>query len=100
MLQNQDWRSPDRIKSKRLILRPIAVKDARRVAKLVNDPEIAENVSHIPYPYETEDARRRISGLGNERVFAVVRRFRLIGCVGLNPKSQTSCELGYWIGRK
>ncbi len=81
-------------------MRPIAMKDASRIAKLVNDREIAEKVSHIPYPYDVEDARRWIRGLGDERVFVIIRRFRLIGCVGLNPKSQTSCELGYWIGRK
>ena len=88
------------IRSRRLTLRAVTMKDAAAVARLVNDEEIARNVSHIPHPYDTEDARRWIGTLGKERVFAVIRRWRLIGCVGLNPVSLTQLELGYWIGRK
>lgn len=89
-----------KIWSKRLKLRPVTLRDAGAVAKLVNDAEIARNVSHIPHPYEVEDARRWIGALGDEVVFAVMRRWRLIGCVGLNPVSESQSELGYWIGRK
>ena len=92
--------APRKIRSKRLKLRPVTLRDAKAVARLVNDAEIARNVSHIPHPYEAEDARRWIGALGEEAVFAVTRRWRLIGCVGLNPVSAGRAELGYWIGRK
>ncbi len=89
-----------KIRSRRLKLRPVALGDARAVARLVNDAEMAHKLSHIPHPYDVEDARRWIGGLGDEVVFAVLRHWRLVGCVGIRPVSQAHAELGYWIGRK
>jgi len=95
------------LNTKRLILRPFLLTDARELHRLVNAPEVAATTLHIPHPYPEGLAEVWIKLHGEMFeswegvVFAVVRRrdSSLIGCVGLecDPENQNA-ELGYWIG--
>ena len=88
--------------TRRLVLRVVRTGDAGAIALLANDRHIAEMTARIPHPYGIEDARRFLSQLGEERVFAVERRedATFIGLVGLTPLSrEKTFELGYWLGR-
>jgi len=93
--------------TKRLILRPFELSDAKAVQRLAGDREIADKTLNIPHPYEDGAAEEWISThkpkfdsreLAN---FAITRRTNgeLLGTVGLAmiPQFQRA-ELGYWVG--
>lgn len=92
----------------RLILRPFALTDARRVQLLAGDPKVAATTATIPHPYEdgmAEEWIGRQEGLfkaGTTIAFAIVLKQsqELIGCIdlmGISSKHQKA-EIGYWVG--
>ena len=105
------WMSPPpaeaKIRTNRLLLRPLVSADAPDVAKLAGRREIADTTLSIPHPYSEAQAQewiRMITGQGTdrERVFAILmnENGRLIGTVGLREidKEHALAEMGFWIG--
>jgi RimJ/RimL family protein N-acetyltransferase len=94
--------------TKRLILRPFEITDAKRVQQLASEKEIARTTLMLPYPYEDGMAESWIGShaekyaSNEETVFAVVLKEEaaVIGAVGLarSKISPHAAEMGYWIG--
>ncbi len=94
--------------TKRLILRPFNISDAKRVQELASAREVARTTLMIPHPYEDGLAEEWIKGHAGkfekkqETVFAVVQKQTsvVIGSVGLmrGRISPHVGEMGYWVG--
>ena len=93
------------MRTRRFLLRPLETEDARRVAILCNDRELARNSSRIPLPYSLKDAQKFIRDMqerranGSEFSFAVCQEGELIGCVGTVAGDANRFEIGYWVGK-
>ena len=98
---------PVRVSCGSVLLRPIVLEDAGRVARLCDDREVAEMTALVPYPYSAALAQAWIATLAPptsnalQYVYAVGRRDDelLIGAVGLNVEPAAHDTVGYWIGR-
>ena len=87
--------------AKRLILRELNHADARRIAVLAGDIDVARMTARLPHPYTEFDAEEWIRGIeDNEFVRGIEYDNYLIGLIGytIDPKDR-SAELGYWIGK-
>lgn len=92
------------IRSERLFLRPGWPEDWEELEPLVADENVARNLTSVPWPYTSDDARRFLE-LPAERMLP---RFlvtvpgddgaRLIGCIGFDRRGE-DINLGYWIAR-
>jgi RimJ/RimL family protein N-acetyltransferase len=90
------------IRTERLLLRAPAPGDARAIAELAGDYEVASMTGTIPHPYSEDMAVDWIESLqeGEEGVaFAVDLGGELIGCVGYRATEKDHAEMGYWIGK-
>ncbi len=90
------------IRTPRLVLRPLLVADAARIALLAGDYDVASMTGTIPHPYTEAMATEWIaSALAGEEgvVFAIQRSGALIGCTGYRALGEDHAELGYWIGK-
>lgn len=96
------------LKTPRLILRPFVLDDAKIVAELANDKEIATNTKNLPYPYTEElaiewiNAHPDLYSDSKLMTLAVVQSKRdiVIGAIGLEIDTNNDrAELGYWLGR-
>lgn len=96
------------LKTRRLILRPFELSDARDVQRLAGARAIADTTLNIPHPYEDGMAEEWISThqqrfeAGELVTLAVTMRDegQLIGAIGLTVALQFDrAELGYWIGK-
>lgn len=90
------------IRTERLLLRAPALSDARAIAELAGDYEVASMTGTIPHPYDRDMAVDWIESLdaGEEGVaFAIDLGGDLIGCVGYRATEQDHAEMGYWIGK-
>jgi RimJ/RimL family protein N-acetyltransferase len=90
------------IRTERLLLRAPALGDARAIAELAGDYEVASMTGTIPHPYSEDMAVDWIESLqeGEEGVaFAVDLGGALIGCVGYRATEKDHAEMGYWIGK-
>ena len=88
------------MRTARLHLRAVTDADAKRIAALAGDWDIASMTGRIPYPYSEEDARHWVSGLAErEEVFGIEYAGELIGICGFTAHSSGDAELGYWIGK-
>ena len=86
----------------RLYLRPIALKDAPRIAELAGHPEVASWTSNIPHPYQLGDAKSWIKKTHADPLrqpFAIITEGKLLGCVSYWENNDGNMEIGYWIGR-
>jgi RimJ/RimL family protein N-acetyltransferase len=84
-------------------LRPHVHEDADQLAVLLNDPDVTEMTSTIPYPYARSDAEAFLSSAcyddGNTIRRAIDWRGMLVGSIGLGPRPGGTEEIGYWIGK-
>src|SRR3990172_6912693 len=90
------------IRTERLVLRPLALSDAARIALLAGDFDVASMTGTIPHPYNEQMAGEWIgSALEGEEgtVFVIERDGTLIGCVGYREDQKGGAELGYWLGK-
>jgi RimJ/RimL family protein N-acetyltransferase len=95
------------LETKRLILRPFQLSDAKEVQRLAGVKEIASTTLNIPHPYPDGAAEAWISThqdtyeAGKGVVYAITYRVvsHLVGAISLMDLSQGhQAELGYWIG--
>ena len=96
-----------KIETERLILREWEEKDIPTLAKLLNNYEIAKNLT-VPYPYKEEDAKyfidKAIKKSGkNCYYFAVIRKSdnKLIGGTSLTKKDDPNMDNGgIWLSKE
>jgi ribosomal-protein-alanine N-acetyltransferase len=89
------------MRTKRLILRELNHADARRIAVLAGDFDVARMTARLPHPYTEIDAEEWIRGIEtNEFVRGIEYDSYLIGLIGYTiDANDRSAELGYWIGK-
>ena len=88
-----------------VILRPLQDADAPRLAQLLNNKKIVDNLRDIiPYPYSIADARDFINAHIEQQpvlTFAVTYQFAFCGVIALVPQHDVyrkTAEIGYWLG--
>lgn len=87
------------MRTQRLLLRDLTPRDARRIAMLASDWDVARMTGRIPYPYSEQLAHQWISDLAEgEYVQAIVHQNVLVGICGYVPDGDAA-EIGYWIGK-
>ena len=93
------------IETRRLTLRAPGMADAPRLARLMNDFDIARMTSRVPHPYGLTDAEDFI-GLCQGADPRKGRNFLLdledegvVGGLGFFTPPDGRLEVGYWIGR-
>ncbi|MCW8328520.1 GNAT family N-acetyltransferase [Photobacterium sp. SDRW27] len=92
--------------TERLILRPFQLSDATKVQRLAGDELIANGTINIPHPYTDGVAGqwigKHLAGWQSQQsaIYAITLKsnFRLVGCVGLHNITNSTAQLGYWIG--
>ncbi|MBU0455263.1 MAG: GNAT family N-acetyltransferase [Pseudomonadota bacterium] len=96
------------IETERLLLRMPQRIDIQEVVEKINDKEIAENTSTIPYPYDASDAEIWLekskklyeAGEGVNFVITLKNSGEIVGGTGLKiEKEHQHAELGYWIAK-
>ena len=88
------------MKTSRLTLRTLSQHDARRIAALAGDWDVARMTGRIPYPYSATAALQWVSDLADgEVVYGIDHLGELIGICGFSRKDESSAEIGYWIGK-
>lgn len=96
------------IETKRLKLRPIAMRDAPRVARFCGDPGVGRNLAMTPLPYLENAAEgwilivraRENAAVRKDYVFGIdLEGEGLIGVLGAHGRGEGAFELGYWLGR-
>jgi ribosomal-protein-alanine N-acetyltransferase len=96
------------IRTPRLLLRPFEEADARRVAYLAGEYDVAKMCGRVPHPYTMAsaydfiDIMRKGRASGAEHAFAVTAPIDgLVGAAGVTrvgPKGSETYEIGYWFG--
>lgn len=88
-----------------IILREFKDEDRDRLAELINNKKIWDNVRDLlPYPYTREDATEYINICKKDnpqKTFAIEFNGELAGGIGLVPQTdiyRLGAEIGYWIG--
>ena len=94
------------ISTARLLLRPLTLADAPRIADLVGGLEVARMLSRVPHPYTLADALGWIASQASaesrarQPVFAGEREGALIGLVSYQvADDRRAAEIGYWLGK-
>jgi RimJ/RimL family protein N-acetyltransferase len=91
------------IATQRLLLRPLALEDARVVANLIGNWNVVRWLAMPPFPYTIADAEsfiidtltRDLDQTGT--VAAIAREHQLIGIIGVEPR-ESAPTLGFWLG--
>ena len=87
------------IKTARLLLKHLQPADKNRLVELIGVPEVAENLSRVPYPYTLSDAEDWLAVVAeNPFNLSIFLNDKLIGGVSLSDRQDNSYELGYWVG--
>lgn len=94
-------------RTERLSIRNFILEDAPKVQKLLEDGEIAQTTTIIPYPLPDKFAEDWISKIKNSMVskdsfhFAIFNeQDHFIGCIYIFiNKKHNKGELGYWLGK-
>jgi [ribosomal protein S5]-alanine N-acetyltransferase len=93
-----------KLKTARLIIRSMEPSDAKDLARLGNNPNIAKNLTdHFPSPYTLKKAKEWVKKNESSKStnYLITLDNTLIGAIGLNIQTgERACvgEIGYWIG--
>jgi len=93
------------LETERLLLRPPRAVDISHFVPLLNDFEVAKNLSRVPYPYTEDDGCAFVVRAahnwrsGEDMAFAILTKApgAYIGTCGIHPAQ--GWEFGYWLGR-
>ena len=91
------------IETERLILRRPRLRDAPRIAALLNNFEVTKNLARVPHPYTINMAvdwliRQKREWSPDTVTFAVCdKRNGLMGFCGMHREGRAA-EIGYWLG--
>lgn len=90
---------------KNVILRPLKMEDAPKMAELANNEKISINLRDgFPHPYTLKDAEEFINQFGQHnqmKVFAIEYNGEYAGNIGLHTGEDVyrrSAEIGYFLG--
>src|SRR5690606_39636944 len=92
-----------RIETERLVLRRPRLRDAPRIATLLNNFEVTKNLARVPYPYTINMAVdwliRQTKDCAPDSITFAVRDPRLgaMGFCALHTADRYA-ESGYWLG--
>ena len=94
------------LKTQRLFLRPLEVKDVVQLMTLAGDKQVADTTATIPHPYRQQDAHFFVQAAAEAYAarkfyaFAITHESVMLGVVSLKclPQEVSTAELGYWIG--
>ena len=87
------------ISTERLTIKRLSALDKAQLIELIGDLRVSEMLSNVPYPYTDEDAQYWMGIVHSSKFnLNIFRDGLLIGGVGLIPKGDDCCELGYWLG--
>lgn len=101
-----------KIRTNRLILRPLHKGDEKALVINMNDIDICRGLKDVEYPFKIKHAKQWISfnkKMWHEKntktiPFGIIlkKNKSLIGGISLNKynKKNNSAEIGYWIGKK
>ena len=98
--------SMESIHTERLILRLPSLDDTTNMVQALNDWEVCRWLSRVPYPYQKVDAVEFIKVCRVDQLNGTAFRFvieyenQLSGFIGLEKKTESCFELGYWITRE
>ena len=81
------------IETERLVLRPLEVRDASAIARLIGNLAVSRWLTVVPHPYTLEDALEFIEHISGPWDRAITRDSEVIGVVGIKD------SLGYWLGQ-
>jgi RimJ/RimL family protein N-acetyltransferase len=93
-----------RLRTARLVLRPLTENDLDDLVAEVNDYDVARMTARIPHPYTAADARaylalREARGRAGDAVGLTIEHAgKLVGGISIFTMPRRS-ELGYWLGR-
>lgn len=99
----------DKIITRKFILRPISRKDARDLAKNMNNWNVLRYLSQLPFPYEIKHAQEFIGRIEKEMkkeepkdyVMVIEVNGEVVGAVGAhNMTCGHKAELGYWLAEQ
>ena len=90
-----------------IILRPWSIDDAKQLAEIANNKNIADNLQdHFPFPYSLKDARKWLSeviSVDPPCNFAIVSNGIIVGNIGVLTKDdihRKNIEIGYFLAEK
>lgn len=92
------------IATERLVLRRPRLRDAPRIATLLNNFEVTKNLARVPHPYTLNMAvdwlvRQKREWNPDSITFAICdRRAGLMGFCGMHREG-ANAEIGYWLGQ-
>ena len=93
------------IETQRLLLRPLAMSDARPIAVLADNWAVVQHLSLLPFPYEEHHATEFLSRMTAAPVtttFAICNAAadgELMGIIGADaPSGAHAGNFGYWLG--
>ena len=93
------------LQTERLLLRPPAAADISRFVPLLNDFEVAKNLTSVPFPYSEDDGCAWVVRAAGERVrgesypFVLIDKTKdaFVGMCSVHP--HLDFMIGYWIGK-
>ena len=94
----------DEITTERLTLRKPVLTDARVIARLLSNPDIARMTGSIPYPFFALSAefwvmsKRSQWERGLSYAYAIIQNNELVGVLDIFINGDGDRELGYWVG--
>jgi RimJ/RimL family protein N-acetyltransferase len=96
---------PPPLNTERLTLRTPQSEDARRLAELANDYDVARMTTRMPHPYTARDAETLIARVralpdGQQRTLVIEADGGPAGLIGFfTDAGERLPEIGYWLGR-
>jgi [ribosomal protein S5]-alanine N-acetyltransferase len=90
-----------------ITLRPWIIDDAKELAELANNKNIADQLQDLfPFPYSKKDARKWLKSIlpiDPPRNFAIIADGIVVGNIGITPKEdihRINVEIGYFLSEK
>lgn len=96
---------PHSLRTGRLLIRPITLRDAQPLWPQINHPEMTRMTGAWVYPFTADQMRwgwRRYiaGGSRHNQLFAIIAKGGVAGTVFFSPRDVATAEIGYWIGRE
>ena len=94
------------LKTERLVIKSPEIDDKVELTQLINDYDVVQWLSNMPFPYKQEDAEVFIEQsqekiLKHEiKTYMIFHNKKMLGGIELRDFNGHSCELGYWLGKK
>ena len=88
------------LRTARLLLRPLAARDAAALVAALNDVLVARWLARVPHPYRPSDFADFLPKATPGRVWAIVDARGFAGVIALETDMVGDMEFGYWLARR